>query len=394
MEYVEQDIDVLGRIATALEQFHNGLKTRKYVGGANPLAEVVMQTAPITSLEDYSPDAFSCALEATENRWKEIIDAFIRMIKQLIASAIKWFSELFRGTADKAHDRLDAAIEQVAEVDEAVASNEELRKEVDQSAPEDETTLGKQERFKATFANGIGSCIVKLNFKEDHWISLISAHIKLCVHITREITHSDDILTAIQEQRKSLKGQIARDIDKANAARNAFEKALGLEQTRAKTFIECVQANTRLMTVIQQTDQIRVNPDHLLTNIPTIAKLMSNMDSATYREVATRDIAASTERLESIEAGIERVEKQLATDEAIARQEESQQLREWVKELHIAIGGLNAASRFHILYVNGHARIVESFTQYYAAAAKEKASKLSANALVEFNKALKKENKS
>lgn len=390
LELPAQDqFDSLSQAASALENFYAELNAKSYIGGSNPLAEAVLDTAPIASLEGYAPEAFVAALEATQSRWQTFVDWLFKLLRELQQKVVAWFKERFHGSAEASHDAFDAAVEKLDQVHDAVSGDRDLVAGLT-SAPETETVESLRDKFTNTFENGIGSCIVKLQFKEDLWMQLFAQHIKMCVHVTEEVTHAEDIITAVETQRRSLKGQIASDVKKANAARNNLEKALGLQQTQAKTLTECIQANTKLMHLIEHSVEVRVNPQYLLTNLPSIAVMMTSMNSDEYRTNAERDIGHSAKRLDEIEAGIERLETQLKTEASLQRQESSQVLREYIAELRAAIVGLQVASHFHIKYVNAHTRIIGAFTAFYKAAATELAEKQSPQAFARFNSVLNK----
>lgn len=390
LELPPQDqFDSLQQAATALENFYHQLNTRQYVGGSNPLAESILDTAPIVSLEQYTPEAFVVALEATQSRWQTFVDWLFKLLRELQQKVVTWFKERFHGSAEASHDAFDEAVESLDQVHDAVLGDTDLVKDMS-SIPETETIESLRDKFVATFENGLGACIVKLQFKEDLWMQLFAQHIKMCVHVTEEVTHAEDILTAVETQRRSLKGQIAGDIKKASTARNNLERALGLPQTQAKTLTECIQANTKLMHLIEHGVEIRVNPQYLLTNTPSVAAMMVSMNSDEYRANAERDIGHSANRLTEIEAGIERLEKQLKTEASLQRQESSPILREYMAELRAAIVGLQVASHFHIKYVNAHTKIIRAFTAFYKAAATEMAEKQSPQAFARFNSVLNK----
>lgn len=342
-------------------------------------------------MESYAPEAFTVALEATSSRWKQFVEWILKLLKETTAKILAWFRAFFYGSIEKAHDNLDHAIERLEHVNEAVSNQDDIAKGLAQEevSPAEQVEL-KRDAFVKTFESGIGACIVKLQFKEELWLRLFMQHINMCVHITEEVTDQDDIISAILEKRKAMKGQIANDVRKTGIARNALEKALGLKQTNARTLIECIQADTTLFHLIEQSTDVRINPQFLLTNVQAVAKMMAAMDSDEYRANAERDVDLSSRRLELIDAGIAKLEAQLKSQEGLARQEESALLREYISELNAAIVGLQRASHFHIKYVNAHTRIILAFTDYYHAAAAVVAAKQSPAAFAKFNSDLKK----
>lgn len=391
---LEQPFEQLSEIAGALESFHRQLSDRSYVGGTNPVAETVLDLAPVASLEQYEQSAFKPALEATQSKWKDFIEKLLQWIRNLIAGTIMWFKSKLLGSIDDSTSRHDKAVAKLENIHEAIQSTEgvvEHLAETENTIDSDpETRINKaMQKFSDSFSGGLGACIVKLGFAEIRWQTFLEFHFRLCVHITEEVTEQADLIAAILEQRKSLKGQLAGDVRKATDARNALEKSLGVDVTPSKTVEECINANIRMMHLLEHTTEIKVNPKYILTNSVSVAAMILSMDSKQYRENAAAEIRDSESRLEDIAKGVERVEKQLMDNRDTLEAESSAALRGYVKELRLAITGLQAGSRWHIRYVTSHTNIIAAFTEYYYAVASVSAEKHSPATLIRFTKALK-----
>lgn len=389
----EAPFEQLSALGAALESFHRELTNRTYQGGSNPVAEAVLNLATVTSLENYDDSAFGPALEAAQNRFMDVILRLLAYVKEKALKLYNWFKELFKPTLAEANANLETKLNALTQLDEAIKDTPEVKAGIHEAESEPEDPEAKitrtKDAFVESFSSGIGAAVVKLSFKEDPWLKFLASHVKLCVRITKEVTHSDDLFGAVVEQRKSLKGQLVGDVRKATEARQSLAKSLGLDTEDTRTVVETIRENVRFIHLLTHNTSVKVNPQFILTNSPAVASMILAMDSKEYRQNAEQDLGDAEKRLADVEAGIERIEKQISSRGAELESEDSEQLREWIKELQLAASGLHSGSQFHINYVKAHTRIIDSFTNYYRAVAEHSAQKHSADTLVKFNKQFK-----
>lgn len=390
----QNPFEQLSALGEALESFHTQLKTRTYVGGSNPVAETLLQLAPVASLEDYSDCAFGPALEASQNSLRDVIFKMLAWVKEMALKIYHWFKDKFKVTVEAEHAKFETAVDALQNVDDAVRETDQVLPGIpaaETAADEDPEAKANRtkETFVDSFARGIGAGVVRLSFKEEPWLKFLSLHIKLCVRITKDVSHSEDLFGAVLAQRKSLKGQLAGDVRKATDARFALAKALGLDTEDSRSVSECIQESVRFIHLVTHSTNVKVNPKFVLTNTPSVASMMLAMDSKEYRNNAVHDLAEAEKRLSDVEAGITRIEAQITERRDELNAEDSAQLREYIKELQQAANGLYAGSQFHISYVKAHTKIIDSFADYYRAVAALSAQKHSAETLAQFNKQLK-----